>query len=331
MNEFKDILRIIYKARNRAFEKVNEELINLYWQVGEYLYNKLETKEWGSKVIDKLAKHIKEEQPQLKGFNRRGLYRMKQFYETYKDQTGLIEITKQISWSNNLMIFGSSKTKEEKEFYLRLTAKEKYSYRELKRQMDSAYFERTMLSNEIVSAPLTQFRENHNISNVFKDTYLFEFLDLPEKYDEKDLKKALIENLKQFILELGKGFAFMGSEYRLQVGMEDYYIDLLFYHRELQCMVCFELKLGKFHPKDLGQLNFYLEALDRDVKLAHENPSVGIILCSSKDKQVVEYALSRSLSPTLVSEYKTKLIPKTLLEQKMQQLLQTKDNEEDVD
>ena len=178
-----------------------------------------------------------------------------------------------------------------------------------------------MLSKEIVPPVATQFKENNISENIFKDTYLFEFLDLPEKYSEEDLKKALIENLKSFILELGRGFAFMGSEYRIQVGMEDYYIDLLFYHRELQCMVCFEVKLGKFHPKDLGQLNFYLEALDRDVKLTHENPSVGIILCSSKDNQVVEYALSRSLSPTLVSEYKTKLIPKALLEQKMKELL----------
>jgi len=330
MNEFKHILGIIYKARNRAFEKVNEELINLYWQVGEHLYNKLETKEWGSKVIDKLAKHIKEEQPQLKGFNRRGLYRMKQFYETYKDQTDLIEMTRKVSWTHNLIIMSSAKTIEGKEFYLRLSAKERYSKRELDRQIASGFFERTMLSNEIVSPVVTQFKESYNVSSVFKDTYLFEFLDLPEKYTENDLKKALIENLKQFILELGKGFAFMGSEYRLQVGMEDYYIDLLFYHRELQCMVCFELKLGKFHPKDLGQVNFYLEALDRDVKLAHENPSVGIILCSSKDKQVVEYALSRSLSPTLVSEYKTKLIPKILLEQKMQELFQYKESEEDV-
>jgi len=304
MNEFSDILKMIHQARSRAFERVNEELITLYWNVGEYLYQKVESKEWGSKVIDTLAAHIKEKEPQLKGFNRRGLYRMRQFYETYKDQIRLIEMTRKVSWTHNLIIMSSAKTIEEKEFYLQLSTKERYSKRELNRQISSGFFERTMLSEEIVSPLVTQLRENPNVSSVFKDTYLFEFLDLPEKYDEKDLKKALIENLKQFILELGKGFAFMGSEYRLQVGMEDYYIDLLFYHRELQCMVCFELKLGKFHPKDLGQLNFYLEALDRDVRLAHENPSVGIILCSSKDNQVVEYALSRSLSPTLVSEYK---------------------------
>lgn len=324
MTEFQHIIQLIHKARNRAFEKVNEELINLYWQIGEYLHHKLETKEWGSKIIDELANYIKDIQPQLKGFNRRGLYRMKQFYETYKDVPELIEITRKISWTNNLIIFGSSKSSEEKEFYLRMSAKERYSKRELQRQMNAAFFERTMLSKEIVSPVVTQFNEN-NISNIFKDTYLFEFLDLPEKYSEKDLKKALIENLKNFILELGKGFTFMGSEYRLQVGMEDYYIDLLFFHRELQCMVCFEVKLGKFHPRDLGQLNFYLEALDRDVKFEHENPSVGIILCSSKDNQVVEYALNRTLSPTLISEYKTKLIPKELLEQKMQELFQLKE------
>lgn len=164
--------------------------INLYWQVGEYLHQKLATKEWGSKVIDELAAYINEAQPQLKGFNRRGLYRMKQFYETYKDQTELIEITKKISWSNNLMIFGSSKSDIEKEFYLRISAKERYSKRELERQLASGLFQRVMLSEEIVPPLVAQIQNSEEVSNIFKDTYLFEFLDLPKNYDRTLITKT---------------------------------------------------------------------------------------------------------------------------------------------
>jgi len=316
---------MIQKARNRAFQSVNTELINLYWEVGAFVHKKVESKEWGSKVIDELAVHIKKNHPTIKGFSRPGIYRMKQFYETYKDYPELIQLTRKLSWTNNLLIFGSSKSIDEKEFYLRISIKERYSKRELIRQMDSAYFERVMLSKEIVSPLVRQLKNQDDLAQTFKDTYLFEFLDLPEDYSESDLKRGLISNLRKFILELGKGFSFMGEEYRIQVGNTDFYIDLLFFHRELQCLVCFEVKLGSFHPRDLGQLNFYLEALDRDVKLAHENPSVGVILCSDKDNQVVEYALSRSLSPTMVSEYKTKLIDKAVLEAKMTELMALKE------
>lgn len=330
MTEFQTIIKMIQEAREKAFQSVNTELITLYWNVGEYVHQKVESEEWGSAVIDKLADYIKTNQPDIKGFSRAGIYRMKQFYNTYKGLPKLIKLAKQISWTNNLLIFGSSKSIEEKEFYLRLSISERYTKRELERQINSAYFERVMLSEKNVSPLVRQFKNNPNISHVFKDTYLFEFLDLPKNYSEKDLKKGLIANLRDFILELGKGFTFMGEEYRVQVGNSDFYIDLLFFHRELQCMVCFEVKLGAFHPKDLGQLNFYLEALDRDVKLAHENPSVGVILCSDKDNQVVEYALSRNLSPTLVSEYQTKLIDKAILQAKMEELFTLrKSNEEE--
>lgn len=159
-----------------------------------------------------------------------------------------------------------------------------------------------------------------DISSTFRDSYVFEFLNLPDPHTESDLQKGLIRQMKDFILELGRDFLFVGEEYKVQVGNSDFYLDLLFYHRGLQCLVVFELKADKFKPEHLGQLNFYLEALDRDVKKTNENPSMGVLLCKDKDSEVVEYALSRSLSPTMVSEYKTQLPDKKLLQQKLHEL-----------
>jgi RecB family endonuclease NucS len=159
-----------------------------------------------------------------------------------------------------------------------------------------------------------------DITNTFKDSYILDFLNLPGSHSERELQHGLVKQLKEFILELGKDFLFIDEEFKLQVGNSDFYIDLLFFHRGLQCLVAFELKANKFKPDHLGQLNFYLEALDRDVKKANENPSIGVLLCKDKDNEVVEYALSRSLSPTMVSEYKTKLPDKKLLQQKLREL-----------
>ncbi|MFZ1611690.1 MAG: PDDEXK nuclease domain-containing protein [Chitinophagales bacterium] len=168
---------------------------------------------------------------------------------------------------------------------------------------------------------------NHDISNTFKDSYVFEFLNLPEPYSESDLQRGLVRQMKNFILEIGKDFLFIGEEYKLQVGNSDFFIDLLFYHRGLQCLVAFELKADKFKPDHLGQLNFYLESLDRDIKKPNENPSIGVLLCKDKDSAVVEYALSRSLSTTMVSEYKTQLPDKKLLKQKLHELFKNESND----
>ena len=201
-----------------------------------------------------------------------------------------------------------------------LCAKERYSARELARQIDSAYYERFMLSQKPTTPAIAEAKRS--TSNVFLDTYTLEFLDVPETVNEKDLQKSIIHNLKNFILEIGKDFSFVGEEYRLQVGGHDYYIDLLFYHRGLSCLVAFELKIDEFKPEYIGKMNLYLEALDREVKKPNENPSVGVILCAKKDDEVVEYALSRSLSPTMVSEYKLKLIDKNLLQKKLKEYLE---------
>lgn len=241
---------------------------------------------------------------------------MKQFYETYKDSEFVSTLLTQISWSNHLAILSAAKSQEEREFYIKLCINENYSAREIQRQLDSSYYERYMLSTEKLE-PVPVANE---IKANFLDTYVLEFLNLPERFSEHDFKKAIIRNLKNFILEIGKDFTYIGEEYRVSVGNSDYYIGLLFYHRGLACLVAFELKIGTFKPEHLGKMNFYLEALDREHKKPNENPSVGVILCANKDDEVVEFALSRSLSLTLISDYTLKLIDKKLLKQKLHEL-----------
>jgi len=238
-------------------------------------------------------------------------------------QKFISSILTKVTWTNHLEILSQTKSPEEKFFYLLLCIKEKWSMRELRRQLSTGYFERTMLSKQKVSALRTNLPHN-----LFKDPYIFEFLDLPEEHSETDLEKALILNLRKFILEIGKGFTYMGNQYRIQVGNKDYHTDLLFYHRDLKCLVLFELKIQEFEPEFLGKLNFYLEALDRDVKRPHENSSIGIILCKGKDSEVVEYALARNTSPAMIADYETKLIPKHLLANKLHQLVEQLSREE---
>ena len=325
-NDFGAVISIIENAKGRALKAVNAELINMYWEVGEYLSKLCAESSFGDKVIDEVADYISETNPTIKGFNRRGLYRMRQFYETYKDDEFVTPLVTQISWTNHLLIMSKSKTKEERDFYIALAAKEHYSKRELERQLDSAYYERYMLSSGKQPPELVP----QTVRNTILDTYVLEFLDLPEQYSERNFRKAIIDNLKNFILEFGKDFTFIGEEYRVQVGGQDFFIDLLFYNRALSCLVPIELKIGKFKPEHIGQINFYLEALDRDVKKPNENPSVGLILCASKDDAVVEYALSRSMSPTLVSDYTLCLPDKQILKDKLQELaeLALEDGEE---
>lgn len=326
---FNEIAKMIEARRNNAYRKVNEELIGLYWDFGKYVSQKIKLEKWGSKTIERLASFMKENYPALKGFNKRGIYRMKQFYETYRDNQIVSTLLTQLSWSNHIQILSSAKTMEERIFYIRLAIKERYSARELARQLDSAYYQRYLLSDGKAQPLITRsIDENYYLNTKILDTYTLEFLDLPEKYSEKDFRKAIISNLKNFILEIGKDFTFIGEEYRIQIGNEDFYIDLLFYNRTLSCLVAFELKIGKFKPEYISKMDFYLEALDRQEKKINENPSVGIIFCSSKDEKVVEYTMSRTMSPTLVSEYKLKLIDKKLLEDKLRQISDIIENKE---
>lgn len=326
-NSYSEIVIIIKAARERAFSKVNEALILMYRDIGKYISEQSKDSAYGEKYIDGLAKFFADNYPEMKGFTRRGLYRMKQFYELYKDDEKVSTVLTQLSWSNHLKIMSACKSQEERRFYMSLCIKEKYSARELSRQIDSGYYERYMLSRKPTSPAITAARDKTD--NIFLDTYILDFLDLPETVSEQDLQRSIIHNLKNFILEVGKDFTFIGEEYRLQVGNHDYYVDLLFYHRGLSCLVAFELKIGEFKPEYVGKMNLYLEALDREVKKGNENPSVGVILCAKKDDEVVEFALSRSLSPTMVSEYKLKLIDKQLLQNKLKEYVELARNAED--
>ena len=245
---------------------------------------------------------------------------MKQFYELYKDNEIVSPLVTQLSWTNHLKIMSACKSMDERIFYMNMSIKEHLSKRELERQIDSGYYERYMLSQRPPTPAIEECKQA--TGNIFLDNYVLDFLNLPDEISERDLQKSIIQNLKDFILEIGKDFTFIGEEYRVQVGNHDYYIDLLFYHRGLSCLVAFELKIGEFKPEYVGKINIYLEALDREVKKDNENPSVGVILCASKDDEVVEFALSRSLSPTMVAEYNLKLIDKKLLQKKLKEYIE---------
>ena len=317
-NRFTEIIKLIEQSRSKAIRAVNTELINLYWLIGENISNKMNSAEWGDSVVTELANYIKKIEPNLKGFSDKNIWRMKQFYEAYKGDLKLSTLLREISWSHNLAIFSRCKNSDERLFYLEKCINENYSFRELERQISSSLFERTMIGNSKLSPPVREILDAEK--NVFKDSYVFEFLSLPEPHSEADLQKGLLRQMKNFIIELGKDFIFIGEEFKLQVGASDFYIDLLFFHRGLQCLIAIELKADKFRPEHIGQLNFYLEALDRDVKKPNENPSIGILLCKDKDNEVVEYSLSRNLSTTMVSEYKTQLPEKRILQNKLKEI-----------
>ena len=321
MNDFNKIIELIEIRKNNAYKKINEELILLYFEVGKYLYELQKDSNYGDKITTKAANFMKNNYPNIKGFTKRNIERMIQFYKTYKDDKIASTLLTQLSWSSNMLILSNTNTIEERHFYLKLAVKEKYSVRELNRQLQSLYYERYLLSDgKQLPNTIKTINEDDYPNTRILDVYSLEFLDLPNKFSENDLKKSIINNLKDFILEIGKDFTFIGDEYRVQVGNHDYFIDLLFYNRELSCLVAFELKLGEFIPEYIGKMNLYLEALDRNVRKENENPSVGIILCSSKDTDVVEYSMSKNMSQTMISEYKLKLIDQKLLKNKLKEV-----------
>jgi len=313
--EFTEILGIIQAGRAKAFEAVNVALIETYWSIGEQLSRKVAEADWGKGIVKELADWLGKQAPDLKGFSSSNLWRMRQFYETYAELPKLATLLRELSWSKHLLLLSHCKSEEEKEFYLLSATRGRWSHRELERQIKKSAFERTMLSDLKLATASRVLPDN--AAGVFKDSYLLDFLDLPDTHSESDLQAGLLLNLRKFLMELGDGFAFVGDKVRVQVGNQDFELDLLFYHRDLQCLVAFELKTGRFEPEHMGKLAFYLEALDRDRKRPHENPSIGVLLCRTKDDEVVEYAMSRHLSPALVARYETQMIPKALLQKKL--------------
>ncbi len=317
-DDFSYILNIINEAKAKVWQQVNHSLITLYWNIGKYVSHKATTEDWGKGVVQELSDYILSKNSTQKGFSARNIWRMKQFYETYQEHKNMSALLTEITWSNHLHILSKTKSLEEKEFYLKLAIQNRYTERDLARLIDSATFERIKIANKTRSPALAAFPVD--TQGIFKDSYIFEFLAIPEDGKEEDLRKGLIQNLKKFLLELGPDFSLIGEEYTLQVGMKDFRIDILMHHRGLDCLVAVELKITDFRPEYIGKLQFYLEALDREMKKSHENPSIGILLCKTKDEEVVRYALARNISPTMIAEYETKLIDKSILQKKLHDL-----------
>jgi predicted nuclease of restriction endonuclease-like (RecB) superfamily len=313
--DFAEVVRLIGEARQKANRTVNAQLVDLYWAVGEYVSKKIEANAWGKATVSSLADYIRIRQPGQRGFSAQNIWRMRQFYEAYCDTPKLSTLLRELPWSSHLHILSRSKLAEEREFYLRMAKQEQWQVREVARQMDTQLFARTVTQPPKLSTVLRESQPK--AEQAFKDSYFLEFLGLPQEHSELDLHRSLLNHLGRFLTELGSDFCFIGSEFPLQVGGTDFALDLLFYHRGLNSLVAIELKITEFQPEHLGKLNFYLEALDRDHRKAHENPAIGVLLCASKDDEVVEYALSRSLSPAMIAEYQTQLPDKKLLQAKL--------------
>ncbi len=312
---FGEVVGLIQLARQRSAQAVNAELIDLYWRIGQFLHHRIEAEGWAQGTVVQLAAFIARREPGQRGFSAQNLWRMRQFFQAYPEPERLSTPLRALPWSSHLHILSRTKRPEEREFYLRMAAQQRWQVREVARQIDSGLFERAVLNPPKLSTALRDMQPQ--AGQHFRDAYLLDFLALPDTHSEADLHRSLLQNLGRFLTELGRDFCYVGSEYPVQVGNQDFALDLLFFHRGLNCLVAIELKVTAFQPEHLGKLNFYLEALDRDVRKPHENPSIGVLLCASKDSEVVEYALSRTLSPALVAQYQTQLPDKQLLAAKL--------------
>ncbi len=324
--DFDHVLTLIDAARTRAIASVNTTLIDLYWSIGRHIAKKIADEGWGTGTVAALAQYIQRRQPNARGFSARNLWRMMQFFETYRTQPKLATLSRELPWTHNLLIMSRSKRDEEREFYLRVCLRERWGKRQLERQLAGALFERVILSPAKLSPVATELHPD--AAAVFKDSYLVEFLNLSKGHSEADLHRGLVEKLKDFLIELGRDFCYVGSHYPVQVGGRDFELDLLFFNRAISCLVAIELKIDEFQPEYLGKLEFYLEALDRDVKKPHEQPTVGVLLCATKNHEVVEYALSRAMSPAVVAQYRTRLPDKKLLEAKLHEFYESAQEQE---
>lgn len=348
-HQFGEVVDIILQHRSRASRAVNEEMLLTAWNVGSYVSGKLKSEEWGSKVVTQLSEYIRSHRPDLKGYSRSSIYNMVMFYDEYSSeafrntvqqffsngivQTEFAQLTASndeivqpktgqfmsllnlTTLTNHVEILCRCGSQEERLFYILYAHKEHLVKRELQRCISNQTYATLLGNKNNISKGMFEIYPDAPI--MFKDTLFVDFLGLPKKHSETKLRNGLIEHMKQFILELGKDFIFMDQEYRLNVGASTYKADLLFFHRGLQALVAVELKKTKFHPKDLGLLEFYLEALDRDMKRSNENPSIGIILCPESDRVVVEYAMNRCMSPTMIAEYKRILIPQERMQEQL--------------
>ncbi|MCL2014611.1 MAG: PDDEXK nuclease domain-containing protein [Defluviitaleaceae bacterium] len=298
----KEIKALIYKRQYEAMKAVNKELLGLYWEIGEEINSQQKEKGWGKSVVEILAKELQLEFPGVKGFSAANLWRMRNFYLNYHENAKLAPLVREISWTKNVIIMERCKDDLEREFYLKIVRKFGWTKDVLINNLENKAYEKYLLNQTNFDETVPEKYRNQAKLSV-KDEYNFDFLEMGLEYSEAELENALTKNIKAFLHELGDDFAFMANQYHLVVDGEDFYIDLLLYHRRLRCLVAIELKIGKFEPEYAGKMQFYLAALDDTKKLADENPSIGIIVCKSKSRTIVEYALKTTDMPIGVSTY----------------------------
>lgn len=298
-----EIKQRIQLAQYNALRSINKELIALYWDIGSSLSQRSKNQTWGKSIVQTLSSDLQNEFPGIAGFSASNLWRMKLFYEAYSSQEKLAPLVREIAWSHNLIILERCKDDLEKEFYLRMTKKMGWSKNVLIHQIDNKSYEKTLINQNNFKKNLPKQIQNQALLAI-KDEYTFNFLELTEKHSERDLEKSLLQKMDLFLREMGGALSFVGSQYRLEISNKEYFIDILLYHRHLKCLLAIELKTGEFLPEHVGKMQFYLAALDDKIKRKDENPSIGIIVCRSKDETIVEYALKESKKPVGVSSYR---------------------------
>ncbi|MDN6875121.1 PDDEXK nuclease domain-containing protein [Pseudomonas citronellolis] len=298
-----DLKGRIHAAQQRATLAVNRELVQLYWQIGRDILQRQAAQGWGAKVIERLAQDLRTAFPNLKGFSRANLMYMRAFAEAWPDAEIVQQAVGQLPWGHNLVLLSKLKEREERLAYARAAIEHGWSRNVLSIHIETRLLERTGKAVTNFEAQLPKAQSDLAIESL-KDPYRFDFLGLGEQAQEREIEQALVQHVTDFLLELGAGFAFVGRQVLLEVGGEEFFIDLLFYHLKLRCYVVIELKAGKFRPEHLGQLSFYLTAVDRQVKYEHDSPTIGLLLCRSHNKVVAEYALGDKSQPMGIAEYK---------------------------
>lgn len=300
VNEIKS--KIIF-SQYEALKAVNKELINLYLEIGKNIVEKQEKFGWGKSVVKNLSDELRKEFVGMKGFSERNLWNMRTFYIEYKDNIKLQALTAQIGWTHNVVILQKTKDVLEREFYMKMTIKFGWTYRVLDNHIENKSYEKFLLNQTNFDSTVVEKYKNQAKLAV-KDEYNFDFLELDENHSEHQLELGLINKIREFLAQMGTDFAFLGNQYKLEVDDEEYFIDILLYHRRLKSLIAIELKIGKFKPEYAGKMNFYLSALNDRIKLPDENPSIGIIICKEKKRTTVEYALKESNQPIGTATYK---------------------------
>lgn len=297
-----EIKQRIRSAQYQALKAVNQQLIALYWDIGRLIVDRQQGASWGKSVVEQLAKDLQAEFPGITGFSAANLWRMRLFYESYAHNEKLAPLVRAIGWTHNIVILEKCKDDLEREFYLRMTRQFGWTKNVLIHQIENQRYEKTLLGQTNFDQTLPE-EIQQQAKLAIKDEYTFDFLELADEHSERQLELALLSKVEPFLAEMGGMFAFIGRQYRLEIDGEEYFIDILLYHRILKCLVAVELKIGKFIPEYVGKMQFYLAALEAQVKLSDENPPIGIILCKSKTKTIVEYALKNTNQPIGVASY----------------------------